>query len=100
MAEGKLLVGPAGLCFGDDDKVVAWVVAVLGRSWELFIAAADEDGILPVSSSFLILDFRSSSSSHTVDGAVVEMVDSVVVCSCIRKRSARRFSEASRDLDW
>lgn len=56
--------------------MVTVVVAVLGRSID-DIAAADEVGSLPVSSSFLMRDFRSSSSSHTVDGAVVEMVDSV-----------------------
>jgi hypothetical protein len=97
MAEGRLLLSPFDLCFGDVDIVVAWVVAVRGLSVEPAMAAADEGGSLPVSSSFLILDLRSSSSSHTVDGAVVEMVDSVLVCSCIRKRSANKFSEASLD---
>ena len=64
------------LCFGDDDIVVTVVVAVLGLSID-DMAAADEVGSLPVSSSFLMRDFRSSSSSHTVDGAVVDIVDSV-----------------------
>lgn len=66
-------------CFGDEDNVVAVVAAVRGRSPEtLDMAAADDEGILPVNSSFLIRDLRSSSSSHTVDGAVVDKVDSVV----------------------
>jgi hypothetical protein len=65
-------------CLGDDDRVVTVVVAVRGRSPDaLDIAAADEEGSFPVSSNFRILDFRSSSSSHTVDGAVVDNVDSV-----------------------
>ena len=65
-------------CFGDDDKVVTVVVAVRGRSADAFdIAAADEEGNFPVSSSLRIRDLRSSSSSHTVDGAVVDKVDSV-----------------------
>ena len=65
-------------CFGDDDRVVTVVVAVRGRSPDtLDIAAADEEGSFPVSSNFRILDFKSSSSSHTVDGAVVDNVDSV-----------------------
>ena len=87
-AEGVSLLGPDGLFFGEDDKAVAWVEPVLGRSLEVVMAAADEEGILPVSSNFFILDFKSSSSSHTVDGAVVEIVDSVLVGSCIRIRSA------------
>src|SRR2546430_6827440 len=65
-------------CFGDVDIVVAFVVAVRGLSPVAEdIAAADEDGNFRVSSSFLNRDFKSSSSSHTVDGAVVEMVESV-----------------------
>lgn len=76
-----------GLLFlGELDNVVAAVVAVRGRSVDV-MAAADEGGSLPVSSSFLILDLRSSSSSHTVEGAVVEMVDSVATFSPTRKRS-------------
>jgi hypothetical protein len=66
------------LRFGDDDKVVAVVAAVRGRSVDtLDMAAVDDEGNFPVSSSFLILDFKSSSSSQTVDGAVVDSVDSV-----------------------
>src|SRR5271163_3498385 len=66
-------------CFGDADIVVAFVVAVRGLSPVAEdIAAADEEGNFPVNSSFLMRDFRSSSSSQTVDGAVVDMVDSVV----------------------
>jgi hypothetical protein len=34
-------------------------------------------GSFPVNSSLCMRDLRSSSSSHTVDGAVVETVDSV-----------------------
>lgn len=81
---GPLIVDASGdtlgLCrrFGDDDMVVMVVVAVGGRSPNAVdIAALDEDGSLPVSSIFRILDFRSSSSSHTVEGAVVDTVDSV-----------------------
>lgn len=60
--------------------VVAAVVAVRGRS-ALDMAAAEDDGSLPVISSFRIRDLRSSSSSHTVEGAVVDTVDSVLFCS-------------------
>ena len=56
--------------------VVTVVVAVLGRS-VVDMAAAEEEGNLPVSSSFLIRDFSSSSSSQTVDGAAVDSVESV-----------------------
>jgi hypothetical protein len=93
-------VSPLDLCLGEDDKVVACVVAVRGLSFEPVIAAADEGGSFPVSSSFLILDFRSSNSSQTVEGAVVEIVDSVFVCSCILNRSAKWFSEPSLDRVW
>lgn len=66
------------LCFGDEDTVVTVVVAVRGRSPAIEdMAAADEEGSFPVNSSFRIRDFRSSSSSQMVDGAVVDMVDSV-----------------------
>jgi len=65
-------------CLGDEDMVVTVVVAVRGLSAVAFdIAAAEDDGSLPVNSSFRILDFKSSSSSHTVEGAVVDIVDSV-----------------------
>lgn len=63
---------------GDVDMVVIVVVAVGGLSpvaWET--AAPDVAGSFPVSSSFRILDFKSSNSSHTVEGAVVDVVDSV-----------------------
>jgi hypothetical protein len=64
--------------FGDPDMVVTVVVAVAGRSSDILETAAPEvDGSFPVSSSLLIRDFRSSSSSQTVDGAVVDAVDSV-----------------------
>jgi hypothetical protein len=68
----------AALGFGEEESVVAAVVAVFGLS-ELVIAAADDGGSFPVSSNFLILDLRSSSSSHTVEGAVVDIVDSVAL---------------------
>lgn len=64
--------------FGDEDIVVTVVVAVGGRSSESRdTAAPDVDGSFPVSSRRWIRDLRSSSSSHTVDGAVLEVVDSV-----------------------
>ena len=63
--------------FGDEDIVVTVVVAVRGRSMAVETAAFEEAGILPVSSSLRILDFKSSSSSQTVDGAVVDTDDSV-----------------------
>ena len=63
---------------GEDDIVVTVVVAVAGRSLEARdIAAPEVAGSLPVNSSLCILDLRSSNSSHTVDGAVVDTVDSV-----------------------
>jgi hypothetical protein len=64
--------------FGDVDIVVTVVVAVGGRSFEAReIAAPDVAGSFPVNSSLCILDLRSSNSSQTVDGAVVDTVDSV-----------------------
>jgi hypothetical protein len=64
--------------FGDVDIVVIVVVAVGGLSPDACETAAPEvAGSFPVSSSFRIRDFKSSSSSQTVDGAVVEAVDSV-----------------------
>ena len=58
--------------------VVIVVVAVAGRSpVAAEIAASDDAGIFPVSSSLLILDLRSSNSSQTVDGAFVDTVDIV-----------------------
>jgi hypothetical protein len=76
-------------CFGDTDIVVAFVVAVLGLSPVAEdIAAAEEEGNFPVSSSFLIRDFRSSSSSQTVDGAVVDIVESVASRARYFERSA------------
>lgn len=54
------------------------VVAVGGLSPDACdTAAPDVAGSFPVSSSFRIRDFRSSNSSQTVDGAVVDVVDSV-----------------------
>ncbi len=61
---------------GDADTVVAFVVAVRGRSSDdLDTAPPVVD--LPVRSRRWILDFKSSSSSQTVDGAAVEDEDSV-----------------------
>lgn len=63
---------------GDDEMVVTVVVAVRGRSADVLeMPEAFDGGNLPVSSSFRMRDLRSSSSSQTVDGAVVESVDSV-----------------------
>ena len=63
--------------FGDEDIVVTVVVAVRGLSMDEVIALLDELGITPVISSLLIRDLISSSSSQTVEGAVVETEDSV-----------------------
>jgi hypothetical protein len=69
--------------FGDEDIVVTVVVAVGGLSSDsLETAAAEVDGNFPVSSNRWIRDFRSSSSSQTVDGAVVDAVDSVPSSPC------------------
>lgn len=62
----------------DDDAVVAVVAAVRGRSATLNAVAPDELGSTPVCSSCLILDFMSSNSSQTVEGAVVEIADSAL----------------------
>jgi hypothetical protein len=85
-------------CFGDDDKVVTVVVAVRGRSADAFdIAAADEEGNFPVSSSLRIRDLRSSSSSHTVDGAVVDNVDSVPSSRALSTSSLERSVASEED---
>jgi hypothetical protein len=64
--------------FGEPDIVVALVFAVVGRSSDILdIAAPDVAGNLPVNSNRWIRDLRSSSSSHTVEGAAVEAEDSV-----------------------
>ena len=64
-------------CVGEVDILVIVVDAVTGRSaTELDMAALEDGGNFPVSSSFRILDRISSISSQTVDGAVVETVDS------------------------
>ena len=73
---------PVLVSLGDADIVVALVVAVRGLSPVAVaedIAAAEDEGNFPVNSSFFIRDFKSSSSSQTVEGAVVDMVDSVVL---------------------
>lgn len=63
---------------GEDDRVVTVVVAVGGRSLDARdIAAPDVGGSFPVNSSLCILDFSSSSSSHKVDGAVVDTEEAV-----------------------
>lgn len=64
--------------FGEDDIVVTVVVAVGGLSLEARdMAAPDEVGNFPVNSNLCILDLSSSNSSHRVEGAVVDTVDSV-----------------------
>ena len=70
-AMGESLFTP--LILGEDDIVVADVAAVRGLS----ILPLLDGGILPVPSSFRIRSLRSSSSSQTVEGAVVETADSV-----------------------
>jgi hypothetical protein len=63
---------------GEAETVVAFVVAVRGRSSDdPDIPPLGADGAFPVRSSRWILDFNSSSSSQTVDGAAVEEEDSV-----------------------
>lgn len=64
------------ICFGEDEKLVIAVLAVRGRSPDTF-DNAEEEGNLPVSSRLRIRAFKSSNSSHTVEGAVVDRVDSV-----------------------
>ena len=66
-------------CFGEEPMVVGAVVAVRGLSEPdppLMSAALEVGGIFPVSSSFLMRDFKSSSSSQTVEGAVCESTES------------------------
>lgn len=72
-----------GFRFGELDTLVAVVFAVYGRSSETRDMAAPEvEGSLPVNSSRLMRDFKSSNSSHTVEGPVVEAVDSVPSGAC------------------
>lgn len=80
------------VCLGEADMVVAAVVAVLGLSAD-DIAAAEDCGSFPVSSSLRILDFKSSNSSQTVEGAAVETDDSVVFLSPYFGRSTYPESE-------
>lgn len=99
IASGEILDLRVCFCFGDEDKVVAVVAAVRGLSPETVdMAAADDDGNLPVNSSFLIRDLRSSNSSHTVDGAVVERLDSVVP-SCLAFSPSSRARSAASDVE-
>jgi hypothetical protein len=75
----EVLVLRPGL--GEEETVVTVVVAVRGRSADTEEMASWEDGgSFPVSSNFRIRDLRSSSSSQTVEGAVVDSVDSVPSC--------------------
>lgn len=64
---------------GEEETVVADVLAVRGRSAEASATAAFEvDGVFPPPSSiFLILVLSSSSSSHTDAAGPVEPCDSV-----------------------
>jgi hypothetical protein len=76
-------------------------VAVRGLSWALlYIAAAEDGGSFPVSSSFLIRSLRSSSSSQTVEGAAVDKVDSVPsardLSASVRARSFTSEAEGCR----
>ena len=65
--------------FGEDDTVVTVVVAVAGRSFDARdTAAPDVVGNFPVNSSLCMRDFRSSNSSHTVECAVEDTLDSVL----------------------
>lgn len=66
-------------CLGDELIVVGAVVAVRGRSLEPEAAALDVEGFLSLDSSFLMRDFSSSSSSHTVS-AVCESTDESGPC--------------------
>lgn len=91
LANADCRIGCTGLCsvsaaetlvlrrrLGEEDRVVMAVFAVRGLSLVgVYIAAEDEGGSFPVTSSFLIRSLRSSNSSQTVDGAVVDNVDSV-----------------------
>ena len=64
--------------------VVAFVLAVGGRSSEAReMAAPDVGGSLPVSSRRWIRDLRSSNSSQTVEGAAVDVVESVPSGPCV-----------------
>ena len=70
---------------GDEDMVVTVVVAVLGRSpfaagTPLVPPPALDCGMLHIISSLRMRELMSPTSSHRVDGAVVEMVDSVPPC--------------------
>ena len=63
------------------------VEAVGGRSpATVGIAALEDDGRLPVSSSFRIRCLRSSTSSQMVDGAVVDTVEAVSSAGCVGNR--------------
>ncbi len=89
--DGKAATGPL-LCLGEFERAVARVVAVRGLS-PVAIAAAEDEGSFPVSSSLFILDLRSSNSDQTVEGAAVETVDSVATWSASRNLSAYRISD-------
>lgn len=67
------------LCLGGEEKAVVTVVAaVRGLSAAADDMAACEDGgNFPVNSRLRIRDLRPSSSSQTVDGALVDKVDSL-----------------------
>ena len=74
---GELLAALRRL--GENDPAVSVVSAVRGRSRYADEMAAFEvvGSAPPVNSIFRILAFRSSSSSQTVEGAVVDTVDAV-----------------------
>lgn len=78
LAASFCFAAPVDSRLGETDMVVALVVAVGGRSSEARdMAAPDVAGSLPVSSRRWMRDLSSSSSSHTVEGAAVELEDSV-----------------------
>ena len=82
--------------------MVSVVVAVGGRSFDaLETAAPDVVGNFPVSSNLCIRDLRSSSSSHTVDGAVVETLDSVPsVVRCVSGVSLLSIGRCTSGEEW
>lgn len=87
-------------CLGEVDRAVMVVAAVRGLSCAApDIAAWDDGGNFPVSSSLRILDFKSSSSSQTVEGAVVDGVDSVPSARALSV-SARARSVVSEVDGW
>ena len=94
MSASGIAVLDLRLYLGGEEKVVIVVAAVRGLSAD-DIAAWEDGGSLPVNSRLRIRDLRSSSSSQTVDGALVESVDSLPSC----RTFSGGFSAAST-LGW